>query len=539
VLLASAGSILAIHRSDGIPKSMRIQAIYLSLAATAIALLYTVSLGHAPIYLSHDEVFFGIHAGAIAATGRDLNGNVFPLYFHILDRYGSAGPASPVYWAQPIHIYSQALFVRIFSLSEAVIRFPTALVGLINIVLMYFVGRTLFESKRLGLIAAGLLAVTPAHFFHSRLAADPLFPLAFVLAWLFCLITYDRQNRPWQLFLATLFLGVGLYAYVGALFMMPIYLLCTGGLLLARRDPPKRFALAAIGFVVCLLPLVAWLLSHPNAYVDQAHRYRLYDPERVGFLRGLLGLFGYTSLTERSSIYWNAFNASMLFFSGDSSLLNATRKAGVFLLPIAIFLPVGINHIINHQPTRGNLIVLLGLATAPLGAVVAGELFLPRELLIVPFAILIATLGVNWFLSARRRIWQIAGVALLVLVPMQFAYFAYDYFTAYRIRSSTWFEGNLRGALEEVIAGEGSTPGRMTYLSEDIPWIDAYWRFYLMKHGRTQLLEHTVHFQAARFNVQSVPRGTLIVDKSGESALETLAQSGELHQRSVVAEPER
>ena len=99
------------------------------------------------------------------------------------------------------------------------------------------------------------------------------------------------------------------------------------------------------------------------------------------------------------------------------------------------------------------------------------------------------------------------------------------------------FEGNLRGALEEVIAREGSTSGRMTYLSEDIPWIDAYWRFYLMKHGRTQLLEQTVHFQAARFNVQSVPRGALVVDKFGESAHETLAQSGELHQRSVVAEP--
>ena len=37
--------------------------------------------------------------------------------------------------------------------------------------------------------------------------------------------------------------------------------------------------------------------------------------------------------------------------------------------------------------------------------------------------------------------------------------------------------------------------------------------------------------------LQTVPRGALVVDKFGESALETLVQSGELHQRSVVAEP--
>jgi len=515
---------------------MKVERLFVPLGAIAIALLYTVSLGHAPIYLSHDEVFFGIHAAAIATTGRDLNGSVLPVYFQIWDRYGAAG-ASPVYWAQPLHIYSQALFVRIFSLSEAVVRLPTALVGLIDVVLMYFVGKRLFASKHLGLLAAGLLALTPAHFFHSRLAADPLFPLGFVLAWLLCLVTYDRENRPWQLFLATFFLGVGAYSYIGAVFMMPLYFLGTCGLLFSRKDPPRRYAVAAAGFALCLIPMVAWLLSHPNAYVDQAHRYRLYDPERVGLLRGVLGLVGYTSLTERSSIYWNAFNASMLFFSGDSSLLNATRKAGIFLLPMAVFLPVGINDVVNRRCTRLNLIVFLGLLTAPFGAVVAGELFLPRELVIVPFAVLIATWGVDRFLSARRRVWRAAGVALLVLIPIQFAYFAYDYFTDFRLRSSVWFERNLRGALEEVIARDGHLLGHGPYLSEEIPWIHAYWRFYLVKHHRTQLLEETVYFNPASLDVQSLPRGALVVGTFGEATLESLVQSGELHQLSVVAEP--
>jgi 4-amino-4-deoxy-L-arabinose transferase-like glycosyltransferase len=502
-------------------------ALCVLLAAIATASLYTAGLGYAPVYVSHDEAFFAIHAHAIAKSGRDLDGSLWPLYIHLFDRY----------WAQPLHIYSQALFVRMFSLSEAVVRLPSALVGLIDVLLMFLVGRKLFKSTRLGLIAAGLLALTPSHFFHSRMAADPIFPLAFVLAWLLCLASYEESNRPSQLFGATVVLGLGVYSYIGSLLMMPLYFLVTCGVLLGRRDPPRRFAVAALGFVSCLAPLVTWLLFHPHAYADQLHRYQVVDTHGAGLFRSLVGLFGYTSLTARTSIYWSAFSPSMLFFSGDSSLLNATRKAGIFLFPVAVFLPVGLNHIVNARPTRLNLAVLTGLLTAPLGAVFAGELFLPRELIMVPFAIVAATTGVACFLSARLKFWRVVGVVLLALAPVQFAYFAYDYFTDYRLRSSGWFEQNLRGTLEEAIAREQRMPGRTPYLSGEILWIDAYWRFYLAKHDQASLLDRTVYYSPAHLDVQSMPRGALIVGKYGEPAVQALVQAGELRQLDLIVEP--
>jgi hypothetical protein len=65
---------------------------------------------------------------------------------------------------------------------------------------------------------------------------------------------------------------------------------------------------------------------------------------------------------------------------------------------------------------------------------------------------------------------------LLLSVPVQFAYFYRDYMGPYRERSSSWYGGNLRGALLEVMR-HPPAPGQV-YLSRSIPYGDVYWRFY-------------------------------------------------------------
>ena len=53
----------------------------LALVVASVAVLYTIRLSDAPIYLMHDEVMFGLQADSIARTGRGLNGDRLPLYF--------------------------------------------------------------------------------------------------------------------------------------------------------------------------------------------------------------------------------------------------------------------------------------------------------------------------------------------------------------------------------------------------------------------------------------------------------------------------
>src|SRR5262249_27640982 len=83
-------------------------AALVAVAAIGLAALYAWRLADAPIYLSHDEVLFALHAQAIAATGHDLNGRLLPLYFQITSNY----------WAQPFVVYATAASLAFLPLAE-------------------------------------------------------------------------------------------------------------------------------------------------------------------------------------------------------------------------------------------------------------------------------------------------------------------------------------------------------------------------------------------------------------------------------------
>src|SRR5438034_10917863 len=123
-------------------------------------------------------MFFGLTAHSLASTGRDTQGRFMPLYFQSQMRYGSE------MWFQPILMYAAALSVKVSGLSEGTIRLPMALAGVVDVVLVYFIGRLLLRRELPAIAAAVLLALTPAHFIHSRVAMDFQPPLPFRLRWL-------------------------------------------------------------------------------------------------------------------------------------------------------------------------------------------------------------------------------------------------------------------------------------------------------------------------------------------------------------------
>jgi hypothetical protein len=67
---------------------------------------------------------------------------------------------------------------------------------------------------------------SPAHFIHSRLLMDYLYPVPFVLLWLWCLLKFDETEKP------SLCMGRGIHAwrrlsYIAAVAFLPLYLMFT------------------------------------------------------------------------------------------------------------------------------------------------------------------------------------------------------------------------------------------------------------------------------------------------------------------------
>lgn len=498
------------------------------LLALAAGSFYAVGLDRSPVYLVHDEVIYALNAHAIATTLRDLNGQFLPVSIYVVGSF----------FATPLNIYATALALKVMPLSEVTVRMPSVIVGLVNIVLVYFIGRRVFKREGYAVIAAVLLALTPAHFIHSRLATDHLYTVTFALGWLLCMLGVEHEHQTRRIALANALLGVGVYTYLGALVTMPVCVAITFVVLFQQGMRSfKPYLAAVVGFALPLLPFIWWHLSHPAQYARQIQMYSLYDAARLNPLQGARELTSYVSLTERSSVYWDYFGPSFLFFAGDTGLINGTRYAGVFLWSIMALLPIGFYRLVVARTTPSNLLLVLGLLTSPLAAALVAERYkINRALVMLPFAVLVATVGVEALWSARHRVWRAVAVALLVAMPLQFAAFYTDYFGDYRVRSYTWFEYNVRGGLEAIIEGQTSSPAPV-YLATNIQWVEYYWPLYLVKHGRSDLRSRTVYFNPqSQPEVAAIAPGSFVLCRAAdEPAL--VAASG-LRRARAITEPD-
>jgi 4-amino-4-deoxy-L-arabinose transferase-like glycosyltransferase len=446
---------------------------------TAGIALYFWRLNDAPMLMGGDEAYFALHARSIALTARDLDGRFLPLFFKI----------DSTTWYQSMLVYLMAPVLKVFGVSEWTVRAPIAAIAVVNVLLTYAVAKRLFGGVRHAVFAALLMAMTPVHVIMGRMALDYLCPVPFVLGWLWCLlVAMDTGNAWWALGAGGL-LAVGVFSYLAAWLMMPVYFLLTLAALWWTRDRRRLMLAAAAGFLAPLLPFVVWLRSHGDVLGTILARYQFADShhEWQESIRNLLHFF---VIQERLSLYWRYFDPVYLFLAGSPDPVLGTRKAGVFLVAVGVLLAVGLYDIVRRSDR--SLLVLAGVVTAPIAPVLVNSgNAIQRQLVLVPFVVLASVYGAGRLLQHPAKLVRAVTVMLLVSLPLQFAYFAHDYFTDYRIRAAVRIDPiNFREVARSLFAGKWGPIPRL-YLGEALDDGVARWRFYLAKYGRDDVLART------------------------------------------------
>ena len=315
-------------------------------------------------------------------------------------------------------------------------------------------------------------------------------------------------------------------------------------------------------------------------------------------LQTLGGLLTRHSIADRLSRWWVFFDPRFLFFDGPVETLFSTRAIGVFVLPVAAFLLLGLRASLRGALSATTLVLLGGLVLTPLPltlTVVPDAI--ARVLGFLPFVILVSVGGVAYLwsmswrapqralvlsgavvltagaayaagmlamrsrlpgaavpmmaigglaiavgaLQKRLRPSQVIASVLLALVPIQFAGFYVDYLTDYQNRLSSFLAGNLRGAFEEVMAEDQRATAPAVYLVSLGRRGDMLWTFYLAKHHRGDLAPRTI--TASPFDAEQVSTlrtGSVIVtglgDARTDAAVERLVQAGQLSS-TLISEP--
>jgi 4-amino-4-deoxy-L-arabinose transferase-like glycosyltransferase len=482
----------------------------LLLAAT----LYLGALNTVPIYIGWDEARFALQGHSIATNGRDLNGYRLPLFFLNTDPL-IRNNSSRIYW-QPVLIYLIAGVLRLAPLSEWSVRLPIAALAIFDVWLAYAIARRLFARPWYGVLAAFFMALSPAHLIFGRMASDYFCPLPFAMAWLWSLVHLDQSHRRWLPAATGLLLGIGLYSYIASWIVMPFYLLITMLVLWLSGKPLRSQLELCLGFLLPLLLLVPWIWSHPTMVGDTFSGYAVSTSLR---------------LTERVALYWDYFNPSYLFFSGGSDPMWATRRAGVFVLAAAVLLPLGIWHIWQRHTSIVRVVLIVGFFFAPAPIILAlpeaPSYATARDLLVVPFGVLISVAGVEWLITERGRAGRIVAALLVLSVPVQFVSFVRDYFDDYQVRSSFRMDSvNMGDAADYVIDSDRSAHVPAVYLSTDLgTGKSVQWKFHLLKNHRPDLWDRTAYVAMDAFARGDVPAGSLLVIDAGNRAIAILLES--------------
>ena len=161
-------------------------------------------LGEVPMGIHRDEESHGYNAYSLRLTGKDRYGEPSPILFR---SFGSYQP--------PLYTYLAILPVWFFGNTIFGVRFLSALMGVLLVVLTYFFSLHVFQDKKnkykFSAIASLVIAVSPWSIFFSRLVAEGNLG---VTVFIFSIFLFVLSLKNVKIFpIATLVLALSTHAY--------------------------------------------------------------------------------------------------------------------------------------------------------------------------------------------------------------------------------------------------------------------------------------------------------------------------------------
>jgi 4-amino-4-deoxy-L-arabinose transferase-like glycosyltransferase len=382
-----------------------------------------------PRGLQIDEASNAWNAWCLLKTGQDEWGQRWPIFYtRAFDDYRS-----------PLYLYLLLPFQAIGGMNVCTTRMPAAVGGIVTVLLVYYIGRRLFDSAA-GLVAAAFVTLSPWHIQNCRWGHEgtiaPLLFAAAVAAMLWAGVPCgDDPKRPraWAGFVAGLLTGVALYGYAALRLLIPVTMLAVSlaapacWLRFARDRGGRRMILAiALGFAMSVGPL-AWKHltdSHINRRAAQTVAWEQSDSRTQRVLK-VLGR------------YAPHFGPDFLFVHGtlDPALSPPAGYGWLHWYALPMLL-IGTGAVVARARRSISARVLLAMLLAyPAGDLVFGQGTAPHPLRSFPGLIplsLVAALGVTEFtriLVARRRTLARGAVgALGVWIIVSHALYLRQYF---------------------------------------------------------------------------------------------------------------
>ncbi len=457
--------------------------IILIIIVILAAFLRFYQLGNNPPSLTWDEVAWGYNAYSLGIDGRDEFGRFLP--FNYLESFGDFKP--------PMYAYLDIIPIKIFGLNEFAVRFPSALFGLLTVLITYFLTKRIFfdsKSKELyALFSALFLAISPWHIMLSRAAFEANIATFFLAGgiWLFL---KGVQEKKWYVVISIIFFVFSIYTFNTARIVVPILVLFLGILFRKKLiENKKQTFVAVIVGVLLVLPILGFLFS-PQASLRFREVNIFSDPKVIEIanqeianddntfwskiLHNRRFAYGVSYLRH----YFDNFNPSFLFIKGDGNPKFSTQDVGQMYLWDLPFFIIGIFLIFRKK--EGNWwLVPVWLMVGIIPAATARET--PHALRIeatLPTFQVLTAYGFSQFLFITKKMkhFKMLVAFLGFLLFANFFYFFRNYNVHYSYEFSGEWQYGYKDSIEYVKSVRNSYD--KVYITNELGRPYIYYLFY-------------------------------------------------------------
>lgn len=464
-------------------------------------------LGVTPNSLNWDEVSWGYNAYSILQTGKDEHGVTFPLSFRAFGDF-----------KQPMYVYLQVPSIAIFGLSAFAVRFPSAILGTLTILSVYFLTYELFRKQKhvslIAIVAMGFFAVSPWSIQFSRVAFEANVALFFIVTGAALFLRGIATNKQWMTIVGILSFALSGYTYHSAKVFTP--LLFAGFLVYAYLIFKIKWQTLLVFLFIFILGNSVWLVDSRTTargrsvlFTSQQTQILENSVEKIERDQERNDQFGILLHNRRIEYaekyvqnYLKHFDPNYLFILGDNPRHHPPGM-GILYLTLLPFILIGILYLI-HKKVYAAFILFYWMLLAPLASSLAVDApNASRSLVFLPTWDIFAAAGVVVFLyqfNRSRRV-IVAGIFGLLFLS-NVLYYAQNYFThTNREYSAYWQYGYKEAVLD------ARKNNKRTVFLPDVEQAYIFYLFhtvynpktYLTEGGSKRIFEKCYHIENAYF----------------------------------------
>jgi len=426
---------------------------FLLLIIIAAFLLRFYQLGLNPPSLTWDEVALGYNAFSLGIDGRDEFGTFLPLAS--LESFGDYKP--------PVYAYLDILPIKLLGLTAFAVRFPSALFGVLTVLMTYFLTKRIFGSEKkkeyYALASAGVLAFSPWHIMLSRAAFEANIATFFLVVGIWAFLV-AIQDKKWVLLVSVISFVLSLYSFNSARIVAPLLVgMLSVGFYKDIWRIKKQVIIASILGILLVAPLVPFMLS-PQAKIRFQEVNIFTDPKLIEnrnqeVVNGNGSVFSRVIHNHRVVYglayiehYFDHFNPGYLFSRGDVNPKFSIQDVGQMYLFELPFLLLGILLLFRKREGRWWIIPLwLLIGLIPAGAAretphaLRTEATLPTYQFLVGYGLVHAIFLVK-NVQLKRFVKNLIYTSIIIFYAGSIFYFQYQYFQHYpRLFSADWQYG--------------------------------------------------------------------------------------------------